>query len=257
MPRSLLEIPPQFNRSASPLRNPAAAEESALFLIRYVCDTLGLADLSAHEVLDVGCGTKFTQAFLNHDLPIKRYVGVDVYEAMIEFLRENVTDPRFAYHHIDVRNELYNPAAPPMTDGTDLGVGDHRFDVIWLFSVFTHLAPHDYRTMLKLLRRYGRPESRLIYTLFVDELTDDGWGVVDRMNRSLRERQPGGMVDRAVIESLRKVKPFVDLYPEHPLRCALYSREHAYELIDGTGWRPLELLPPNEFAQHCFVCAPE
>jgi Methyltransferase domain len=85
------------------------------------------------------------------------YVGVDVYADMIDFLKQNVADPRFGYHHIDVRNERYNPDACPMTDDTDLGVGDRQFDLICLFSVFTHLNPHDYRTMLRLLRRYCGP----------------------------------------------------------------------------------------------------
>ena len=74
---------------------------------------------------------------------------------------------------------------PPMTERTDLGVGDRTFDVIWLFSVFTHLAPHDYVTMLRLLRRYIRPDGRLIYTLFIDELTDGGHGFIDRVERGL------------------------------------------------------------------------
>jgi SAM-dependent methyltransferase len=252
----LLEIPPQFNRSAESLRDPTAAEASALFLIRYACGKLGFADLAEKEVLDVGCGTKFTHAFVNHGIPIRGYVGVDVYAEMIEFLRSNVTDPRFEYHHINVSNELYNPDAPPMTANTDLGVGGRTFDIIWLFSVFTHLAPHDYSVMLKLLLRYVRPDGRLFYTVFIDELTSDGHGFTDRMHRAARSRETHGVASNPRDEVPREVKPFVDVYPEHPLRCALYSREHAFELIEGTGWAPLELLPPNEFAQHQFICAP-
>jgi SAM-dependent methyltransferase len=251
-----LEIPGRFNRSTTALRDPAAAEESALFLIQHVCRTLGVANLSDHEVLDVGCGTKFTQALINHGLPIKRYVGVDLYAEMIDFLRENVADARFEYHDIDVRNEAYNPDAPPMTVETDLGVGASSFDLIWLFSVFTHMGPPDYHTMLRLLRRYVRPNGRLIYTLFIDELTDGGYGYIDQMQRVLSATGTDGSDDRSATEWIRDVKPFVDVDPEHPLRWALYSREYAYELIEGTGWTPMALLPPNEFAQHHFICAP-
>jgi len=251
---STLEIPLKFNRSAH--KDPDTTAESAAYLIRYVCDTLGLPDLSQQDVLDVGCGTKFTQALLNHDLPVKSYVGVDVYREMIDFLRENVSDPRFEYDHIDVHNDLYNPDAAPMTEHTDLGVGDRTFDVICLFSVFTHLAPHDYTTMLRLLRRYIRPEGRLIYTLFVDELTEGGHGFIDRVERDLRAGGPAGVVEEHLEDRARHVKPFVDVYPDKPLLCAMYSREHAYELIEGTGWVPLELLPPSKFAQHHFICVP-
>ena len=74
-----------------------------------MCDAIGLTDLSRTELLDVGCGTKFSEAFLNHDVPIKRYVGIDIYGEMIEFLQHEVDDPRFEYVHLDVRNELYHP----------------------------------------------------------------------------------------------------------------------------------------------------
>jgi SAM-dependent methyltransferase len=246
-----LDIPQRFNRGKHKRHD--AAVDGAAFLIRHVCDTLGLADLSDREVLDVGCGTRFTQAILEQGLAIKRYVGVDVYCEMIDFLRENVSDARFEYHHIDVHNARYNPDAPPMTEATELGIGDRTFDIIWLFSVFTHLDPDDYTTMLRVLRRYIRPDGHLVYTLFVDELTEGGHGFIDRVSSGLRQ----GDADIGAVNRERRVRPFVDVYPDRPLMCAMYSREHAYELIDGTGWRPVELLPPNEFAQHHFVCVPE
>jgi SAM-dependent methyltransferase len=250
-----LEVPQRLNRARH--KRPEEAVAGAAILIRHVCDTLGLADLSNHDVLDVGCGTRFTQAFLDQGLPIKSYVGVDVYREMIEFLRANVTDSRFRYRHIDVRNERYNPGAPPMTEQTDLGLGEQTFDIIWLFSVFTHLAPHDYTTMLRLLRRYIRPDGHLVYTLFIDELTEGGHGFIDHVERGLRAANGTGRPAGPAAPGERRAKPFVDVYPDQPLLCALYSREHAFELIEGTGWRPVELLPPNEHAQHQFVCVPE
>ena len=246
-----LEIPHRFERGKH--KHPENAVGHAVFLIRHVCEALGFTDLSDCDVLDVGCGTRFTRAFLEHGLPVGSYVGVDVDREMIEFMRERVSDPRFEFHHIDVRNARYNPDAPLMTEGTDLGVGGRTFDVIWLFSVFTHLAPDDYATMLRLLRRYVRPEGRLVYTLFIDELTAGGHGFIDRVERGLR---PVGGLDIVAANRERAVVPFIDLYPDEPLLCALYSREHAYELIEGTGWTPVDLLPPNEFAQHQFICAP-
>jgi SAM-dependent methyltransferase len=253
---STFQIPAEFNRSATSLRDADAAEASAVFLIRHASESIGAPDLGDREVLDVGCGTKFTHAFLKHDIPVKHYAGVDVYREMIDFLREHVTDPRFEYHHVNVRNELYNPTAPPMTESTDLGVGTRTFDVIWLFSVFTHLNPRDYRVMLKLLRRYARPDARLFFTVFIDELTEGGYGFIDKLNAALGSANPASWADAAGPAPERVVQPFVDVYPDQPLRVALYSREHAFELMDGTGWAPLVLLPPNQYAQHQFVCAP-
>ena len=249
----MLNIPPRFRRSA--VTDEAATVVGAVVLLDQLCGLVGVDDLSQCDVLDVGCGVKFTQAILNHDLPIRSYTGVDVYGEMIDFLRANVDDPRFEYHHVDVRNELYNPDAPPMTPETDLGMADRTFDVICLYSVFTHLAPADYVTMLKLLRRYVRPDGRLVYTLFVDELTDGGHGLTDSFHRMLLQ-DPLGEPSPATTTAGRQVEPYRDVDPSRPLTYALYSREHAHELIEGTGWEPVQLVPPTEHAQHIFVCRP-
>ena len=52
-----------------------------------------------------------------------------------------MSDPRFEFHHFDARNELYNPTGTPLADFEELPVGSARFDLISLFSVFTHLTP--------------------------------------------------------------------------------------------------------------------
>lgn len=250
-----IEIPSRFDRSAGIERE--RIRESAIFLLRYTCERLGLADLADKDVMDVGCGTKFTEALLNHRIPIGSYTGVDVFRKMVEFLQTEVTDPRFSYHHVDLHNDLYNPGGRPMSADTDLGVGDRRFDIIWLFSVFTHLNPADYRSMLQVLRRHIRPGGRLFYTLYVDELTEGGFGYVDWVYRQLAgATDDGDAIDVESENRRRHPKPFVDVIPDDPLKIALYSREHAYELIDGTGWNPVELLPPVEHAQHQLICEP-
>jgi hypothetical protein len=57
-------------------------------------------------------------------------------------------------------------------------------------------------------------------------------------------------------DAVRQVLPFRDLDPNRPQMYALYSREYAHELIEGTGWESLRLVPPTEHAQHIFVCRP-
>ena len=39
--------------------------------------------------------------------------------------------------------------------------------MIWRFSVFTHLAPHDYAVMLKLQRRYIKPGGKRVFSVFL------------------------------------------------------------------------------------------
>ena len=161
------------------------------------------------------------------------------------------------------------------------------FDVITLFSVFTHLAPHDYVAMLRVLRRHVAPDGRLLYSLFIDEPYAAGYGfqrtVGDVLARRLAE---GGeeaealrdAIARRVAEAMEagggpgggaegseatvghdatgEVPGFVDAVPERPLAVALYTRELAHELVEGTGWEVVEEHQPGEHIQHHVVCRP-
>jgi SAM-dependent methyltransferase len=223
-----------------------------------MCEHLGLEDLGGSEVLDFGCGVRFTQAFLNYGLPIKRYVGVDVHAGLIEFLQGHVRDPRFEYHHVNAHNEFYNPGGEVMGETTRLPIEGQVFDVICLFSVFTHLAPHDFRAMLELLRRFARPDGGLFFSLYVAKRSEGGWGLMDRLaeaaNRLPREELARLMTERP--DRAAEIETFRDLDPEAPLRYAVYSESYARELIEQTGWRALTLSPPEKHIQYHFVCEP-
>jgi SAM-dependent methyltransferase len=251
-----LQIPGTFSRSA--VGDERWERESAIWLINRVCEQVGWPDLSETEVLDMGCGIKFTKVFVNEGVPVKRYVGIDVFRDMIEYLKANVGDPRFEYFHVNVKNDLYNPSGEPFTEDLRLPVDGRRFDLICLFSVFTHLPPDDYRAMLKVLRHYVRPEGRLFFTLYINELTAGGHGLIDAWGKKFEGREDEVMAQAAVrrAQGLADIEPFVDLVPSKRLKWAVYSREYAHELIEGTGWRALQLSDPDVYIQHHFVCAP-
>jgi SAM-dependent methyltransferase len=133
-----------------------------------------------------------------------------------------------------------------------------RFDLICLFSVFTHLDPVDYVAMLRLLRRYVRPDGRLFYTLFINEQTEGGHGYVDHWSRKIAPSDDPRFLE-AVASRLAGVgepPDYQDAIPNEPLHVALYSRRHAIELIDRTGWELLSVSQPDIHLQHHIVCAP-
>jgi SAM-dependent methyltransferase len=170
-------VRPGLRRSAH--RDEDAWLDSAVDLLGLLARRAGLDDLSRTGVLDMGCGTKLTKAVLERGVPIGRYVGIDTSREVIDLLQANVADPRFAFHHISVHNELYNPDGRPLDALAGLPVGDERFDIICLFSVFTHLAPHDYAAMLRLLRPCAAPGAHLVFSLFVNEDSGTGFGLMD------------------------------------------------------------------------------
>lgn len=239
----VLSLPPLLRRGANKLDEWQYIDEGR-DLLAYMCEALALSDLGNSRVLDMGCGTKFTQAILNYDIPVGEYIGIDVYADMIDFLREKVLDSRFTFHQIDMHNAMYNPNGEILSDNTRLPVTEYSCDVICLFSVFTHLAPEDFTNMLKLMRRYASPGAKLLFTLYLDEVSNTGHGLIEQI-ASKREGayQPSG-------------KPFFDAIPDKPLQWALYSREYALELMEGTGWQVEKLCMPNALAQHHFICRP-
>lgn len=241
-------------------------------LLDLVAGVAGAADLGGCRVLDVGCGTRFTQLLLDEGRPIGRYVGVDVEEQVVDFLRGAVDDPRFSFHHIDVQNDLYNPGGTPLADLGRLPV-DEPFDVICLFSVFTHLAPHDFAAMLRLLREHATPDTRLVFSLFVNE-----WSTVEearegflarsstKLEQQLQDRLEAdpafreafeqALRDRSTTRSTGPVPDFLDVEPDRPLLVAAYSEAYARRVVAEAGWRSLELRPPAAHVQHHFVCEP-
>lgn len=219
---AVLRVPSHLRRGAAKADESLQIEQGER-LLSLVAERLGLTSLAGTRVLDVGCGTKLAQAILNRGIPVKRYFGLDVYREMIEFLQRAVTDPRLSFAHVDFRNEMYNPGGAKMTAEDRLPVGEERFDAIVLFSVFTHLAPDDYRTMLQILRKHVADDGRLLFTLFID---------------------PTPSAD------------FRDAVPDKPLLWAYYSEAHARALIQGTGWEVEALHPPAGETQHYFVCRP-
>ena len=211
------------------------------------------------DVLDVGCGTKIVKTLLDHEMPIGHYVGIDVASEVIDWLRANVSDPRFEFHHLDAHNAMYNPTGRDLASFESLPVGARRFELICLFSVFTHLAPHDFEAMLRLLRRHVRPDGSLLFSLFVDDPERLAQAIRDNLNSHDPEvrGQTAAALERATRErGVVRHPRFVDADPQHPLRVARYRKDYALGLVDASGWHVTALHRPERFIQHYMVCRP-
>ncbi|MFT4520089.1 MAG: SAM-dependent methyltransferase, partial [Halioglobus sp.] len=152
----------------------------------------------------------------------------------------------------NTENDMYNPDGEPMSESTRLPLEEESFDVICMFSVFTHIAPHDYVEMLRLLRRYIKPDGRIFFSLFINEATEGGHGFVDKMSAGIA---PSLSEDDLKV-GLKGPADFLDWYPERPLWRAVYSREKAINLIADTGWEIESLNDPLVDIQHYMICKP-
>lgn len=221
MKRPLI-IPDELHRNAQDV-HVHGPENTGSILMNLVVERLGLRDLSESDVLDVGCGVRFTQAIINRDIPIKSYTGLDVHRPLIDYLRREVEDPRFSFSHWDAYNAKYNPAGVKITPESYLPV-EGTFDIIWLFSVFTHLEPSDTNAMLAILRRYIRPGGALFFSAFLDDTIDS----------------------------------FEARIPEDPLAYPCYAERYLRELVVANGWSVSSVSPPSRehFIQHYLICRP-
>ena len=215
------DVPLRFRRGPQ-TRNQRASIDTAVELIGWMANEIGVADLGAKDILDIGCGVKFTQAFYGRGIPVKTYHGVDVDKGMIAFLSRNVRDSRFSYKHIDIFNARYHARGQPLSAGIDIGAAGREFDLVCLFSVFTHLTPTDYRAMLELARRYIAPTGTLIFTSFIDDTI------------------PGD---------------FLDSMPDLPLFRALYRESAVRDFATAANWSVQRIVRPGN-RQHRIVCLP-
>jgi SAM-dependent methyltransferase len=255
-----LSVPPQLQRGKH--RNREEWVESGLFAVDVLRRIVGREDLGEVEVLDMGCGTKIVKTLLDNELPVGHYVGIDAAPEVIEWLRANVSDPRFEFHHIDAHNEMYNPDGTPLAEFELLPVGPRRFELICLFSVFTHLAPHDYEAMLRLLRRHAKPDAKLLFSLFIndpDRPSPYVSGIEAALNADdseVRRRVEAAIARRGKARARSEDPRFVDVVADTPLAIARYERDYALELVEGTGWEVVSLNPPERYIQHHMVCRP-
>jgi SAM-dependent methyltransferase len=219
-----LHVPDELQRN-NKLVAALGHEATGHAVLALIAQRAGLPSLANTDILDVGCGVRFTQAIVNRDVPVKSYTGVDVEPRVIDFLTREVAarDPRFRYAHWNVRNAKYRPDGVPLDETSTLPVTG-LFDLIVLYSVFTHLAESDARAMLAVLRRSIRPGGTLFFTASVHDA----------------------------------VERFEDGDPEHPLLLARFGRRFFRSLVEGAGWAieaEYERDPSVPVQQH-FVCRP-
>jgi SAM-dependent methyltransferase len=125
-----------------------------------------------HDVLEIGCGVG------RDAIPLTRvldgggsYVGLDVSGPSITWCQENISPrhPDFAFAHLDIHSEFYNPGGVLSGREVTLPVADGSIDRIVLQSVFTHMFEPDITHFLREFRRVLRAEGRVFASFFVLE----------------------------------------------------------------------------------------
>ena len=121
------------------------------------------------HVFDMGCGLGRVAIPLTRYLTSGTYTGVDVMADLVEEARGRISSahPNFQFHHLDVYSGSYNKAASSQARDVRFHFPDSGFDVIFLFSVFSHMLPEDVATYLAEFQRLLRPGGMVLATFFL------------------------------------------------------------------------------------------
>ena len=208
--KAKLVIPDKFLLNAPKVLAMGSPAMTGRMLLYHLAARTGIP-LEQMDLLDYGCGSRFADAIVNLDIPIKSYTGVDVKADLVDFLRENVSDKRMSFHHVDVFSYVYNRNAPPLQIDSMLpeALSGRQFNVISMFSVLTHQTPENALYILTMLRRYVADAGMLFFTANIE-----------------------GRID-FYAEKNRNV----------PTGASMYSLELLAKLLRMAGWRVSSLLP--------------
>jgi SAM-dependent methyltransferase len=125
---------------------------------------------SEDHVLDVGCGIGRTAIPLAAVLSGKgSYDGFDLSPAAIEWCSREITSryPNFRFAHIDLFNGAYNPSGTISPAEFTFPYEDEQFDLVFVYSVFTHLLPEDLEHYLAEVTRVLKKGGRMLGTFFI------------------------------------------------------------------------------------------
>lgn len=150
-------------------KDDAAFVETAGRDVDRLVEFAGLSPSSS--LLDWGCGAgRLAVGVAVRMGRVADYHGVDIQPDLIEWANEHLAGPGFRFTCLDVANERYNP------DGSlerTIAADDGSVDVLYAYSVFSHMNPEDTAAYLGLIAQALRPGGRALVTCFVEDDVED------------------------------------------------------------------------------------
>jgi len=142
----------------------------------------GYAGLQADSImLDIGSGIgRLAVPLTKLITPPGSYDGLEIVDRGVRWCSTKITPgyPHFRFTHANIFNAEYNPGGTVKAAEYVLPYDDASFDVVCLFSVFTHMLTADVERYVAEISRVLRPAGRLVATFLIinDETTQSMQG---------------------------------------------------------------------------------
>lgn len=107
------------------------------------------------RLLDLGCGAAAAGVHFIRYLESGRYVGADISQECLKNGRRRIQDAGL---------EWKNPAFVHLPGGNLEPIDGGPFDIIWAYSVLTHLPPEDLERLFSEVRSLMGPDTRFFAT---------------------------------------------------------------------------------------------
>ena len=124
------------------------------------------------RILDVGCGVgRLAMGLLRKMEDITYYRGVDVKKIHIDWCKRYIEKKHlnFRFTHVNIENLRYNPTGEVANSNFKLPYKDQDFDIIYLFSVFSHMTVESVKEYLREFHRLLVPQGKIFLTAFVED----------------------------------------------------------------------------------------
>ena len=152
---------------------------------------IGAGLIDGMSLVDLGCGSGRTAVQIARRLPGVQYLGLDVVPALLAHAR-SICPANYRF----VRSAALGFPVP-----------DESVDMVFAFSVFTHLYHEESFAYLRDARRILRPGGRMIFS-FLEFANPETWHIFDY---TVAARAAGNLPHMNFIE-----RPVVSLWAEKP-----------------------------------------
>lgn len=170
-PKSGLPLPPlQYRMGGEHFKRDEDFLRGANADVQKLIKWCGLNSDSA--VLDWGCGAgRLAIGIAETFGRAKRYHGVDIQENLVRWAQRHLgAQPGFLFTLADVANARYNPEGG--REGM-IPAETGAYDIVYAYSVFSHMRAQDVRTYMSEIVRVLRPGGTAWFSAFVEENVPD------------------------------------------------------------------------------------